>query len=69
MPSEPKCEFCNGEWKPDRDYRQVTGWERFNRQQGGTNALRVRAPQERFACMFCVESLAKGRSPGQMTFS
>jgi hypothetical protein len=69
MLKQVQCEFCGAEWKPERDYRLVTGWERYNRQVGGTNALRCREPQERFACMFCVENLAKGRSPGQMSFS
>lgn len=49
---------------PDRDYRRVIGWEK-RRDQGGTNALRGREPLGEWACIFCVEKLAKGLTPGQ----
>lgn len=61
------CVFdCGTEIDPDRDYRKVVGFER-HRQQGGTNALRLRQPQDEWACRWCVERQAKGLAVGQGT--
>ena len=57
--SEGNCTFCGSPINPDRDYRKVTGWER-RRDQGGTNAIRLREPTNEWACMACINLQAKG---------
>lgn len=49
-------------------YRLVVGWEK-RRAQGGTNALRLRKPQEVFAHFECVEKEAHGVAAGQQGLS
>ncbi len=57
-----KCEICKTEdIVPHRDYRLVSGWERIQRSAGGTNGIRVPDHSaQRFACMYCVDRMAKG---------
>lgn len=62
------CAFCGSPINIDRDYRQVTGFERITRSQGGTNAVRLpdRSVQ-RFACKYCVDRQAQGISSEQIS--
>jgi hypothetical protein len=62
-----ECVFCGGPPGPN-PYRKVTGWER-HRQQGGTNALRLREQHEEVACMHCIEREARGVSAQQGAFT
>lgn len=57
----PKCAFCAKPVDPEGPfaYRKVVGWER-KRDQGGTNAIRLRVPQPEFACEFCINKETKG---------
>ncbi len=41
-------------------YRYVEGWEK-NRDQGGTNALRLRKPHDSWAHGHCVDAKVHGR--------
>lgn len=61
-----KCVFCGREVNPDVDYREVTGFERY-RKAGGTNAIRLRKPGERWACTPCVDRMAKGIAYSQQS--
>lgn len=59
------CEFCGdpleaGHWGT---FRYVGGWEK-SREAGGTNALSLREPQDRYACAACIDALRNGRLPG-----
>lgn len=62
----PKCAFCGTPVDPDQPtvYRKVVGWER-KRDQGGTNAIRLRVPQPEFACQFCIDKESRGVSASQ----
>lgn len=56
------CAICQQEIKSDdRVYQQVIGYEK-RRQQGGTNALKLRELTGRVAHVHCVEN---GAPPGQ----
>lgn len=43
---------------------KVTGWEK-KRDQGGTNHLALRRPQDEYMCDRCMEALRNGISPQQ----
>ena len=45
-------------------YQYVTGWAR-NRTAGGTNAVALRTPQARWACLICIDKLSNGISLDQ----
>lgn len=64
MTHQLKCMYCGKEISLNRDYQRVTGFEK-RRNQGGTNALRLREPQEEWACMFCVDRQAAGLNVNQ----
>lgn len=66
--NQGRCVFCGDPINPDRDYRKVTGWER-HRVAGGTNAIRLREPQEQWACFRCVDKQAAGVSLQQGEFA
>jgi hypothetical protein len=55
----PRCAFCGGPIVAEHDYRQVVGWER-RRSAGGTNAIRLRANTDQWACFRCVDKQAAG---------
>lgn len=58
------CAFCGQEIATTRTaYREVVGWER-NRAQGGTNALALRKPLDRWAHSSCIDK-AKTVGHGQ----
>lgn len=62
-----RCSVC-GEVVDERRqtvYNKVTGWEK-KRDQGGTNALRLREPDNEFMCVICMDKLTRGLSAGQM---
>jgi hypothetical protein len=58
------CEFCSRPISTTRDYQLVEGYER-KRDGGGTNALRLRRPKGKWACMFCIDKEAKGIAANQ----
>lgn len=58
MATTAKCTFCDGPIAPSRDYREVTGFER-RRAGGGTNALALRAPGDKWACEGCIRKQTK----------
>ena len=62
---EPECTFC-GEPVGHPPYFEVTGWER-HREQGGTNALRLREQTGRVACSACIAKKSLGVSEDQET--
>lgn len=53
-----KCTACDEDINPQLDYRQVIGWEK-RRGTGGTNAIRLRKPQEIWMCSRCVDKEAR----------
>jgi hypothetical protein len=59
MAHQIKCTFCGGRISVTRDYQRVEGYER-RRNQGGTNALRLRQPKGEWACTSCVDKEARG---------
>jgi hypothetical protein len=66
----PTCEFCQAPISVGADYRIVTGWERIQRNAGGTNAIRLPdRTSERFACRFCIDRQSAGVSFAQMSLS
>lgn len=57
------CSFCEKkmrEW--DAVYQWVAGWERW-REAGGTNALALREPEQKFACERCITLKKRGIDP------
>lgn len=56
------CSLCGNSVNPQTAYRKVTGWE-AKREDGGTNALRLRQPHDEWACYECIDSRAKARVP------
>lgn len=60
---EPECVFCD---QPvgHAPYYEVKGWEK-TREQGGTNALRLREQTGRVACAACITKQAFGVSESQ----
>ena len=60
------CELCGKSVDPAVADRYVSGWER-SRSAGGTNAIRLREPQERFAHRVCVDLAASGINVAQGT--
>lgn len=56
-----RCEFCGEPVDPEstRTYRHVSGWE-HPREGGGTNALALREPADRWACSPCIDSQRRG---------
>lgn len=58
------CVHCGGPIDENRDYQQVTGWEK-RRSQGGTNAIKLREPQGVWACCVCIDGQATGIIRGQ----
>lgn len=54
------CSYCSANIDPASAYQEVVGWE-AKRGQGGTNALRCRKPQQKWACASCVNADQKGR--------
>lgn len=59
------CTICGEKVSPTaRVYREVSGYER-HRQQGGTNALKLRRVTGRVAHAGCVDRAARGTAPGQ----
>lgn len=56
------CEFCGNPLRTvDRGVcRYVEGWEK-NRDQGGTNAIRLRIVHDRWAHDACVDQAVNGR--------
>lgn len=59
-----KCSFCGNAISVNRDYRKVEGFER-RRNQGGTNALRLRQPKSEWACTSCIDKESRGVSARQ----
>lgn len=45
-------------------WSKVEGWEK-KRDQGGTNHLALRKPQEQFMCNGCMTLMQEGMDPGQ----
>lgn len=64
MPDAGQCIHCSDPIDPDQDFRKVIGWER-RRGAGGTNAIKLRQPQDEWACRYCIAKLVKGISPTQ----
>ena len=62
----PNCVFCDTPVDPANPsvHRRVIGWEK-SRDQGGTNAVRLRVPLNEFACGACVDLESKGISSKQ----
>lgn len=59
------CKFCAEPVDRKTGFRRVSGWERIERQGGGTNAVALRETTEEFACKFCLDKLARGISAEQ----
>lgn len=59
------CKFCSAPVDRKSGFRKVSGWERIERQGGGTNAVALREPTEEFSCRGCIERLGRGISPEQ----
>jgi hypothetical protein len=67
-PAGALCMHCGNAISTATDYRIVTGYERIYRGQGGTNGIRCPdRSAESYACMWCVDKLANGLSPHQIT--
>lgn len=64
MTANLRCTFCGAEIKLNRDYQKVVGFEK-RRIQGGTNALRMREPQQEWACMHCIDRQSSGLNVSQ----
>lgn len=49
------CALCGDPvTNPENHFRKVEGWEQ-RREQGGTNALRLREPKDSYAHSWCVD--------------
>lgn len=59
------CKFCAAPVDRKSGFRRVSGWERIERQGGGTNAVALREPTEEFACRTCIDKQSSGISVDQ----
>ena len=61
--NELRCVRCGDPIRPKRAWRKVSGWEK-GRKSGGTNALALREPEDKFMCEPCM-TLARMKVPPQ----
>lgn len=61
------CEQCEAPIDPKRDFRKVEGYERIQREGGGTNAVFLRKVSEVFRCSSCLKREQRGISTEQTT--
>lgn len=59
-----RCEFCGEVINTSTSYTFASGWVKA-RSGGGTNAVRLIELSARWACRFCIDSLAAGGVIGQ----
>ncbi len=65
----PCCVMCGAEILSERTaFRKVIGYER-HRDQGGTNAVRLRQVTDEWACPSCVDKEAMGVSAHQQALA
>lgn len=57
----PTCHYC-GKGIIGPVYQRVCGWARW-RNEGGTNALRLRVTKDSFACRTCLDLVDSGIDP------
>ncbi len=66
--AQPLCSICGKEIQTLRfAYRRVVGWEK-HRQQGGTNAIRLRQSLDEWAHSMCVDREVNRVHAGQLEF-
>lgn len=65
-----RCEKCNRQMddKVETVWNFVTGWEK-RREQGGTNHIALRTPQDTYCCNGCMQLLLAGLDPGQQALT
>lgn len=59
------CNTCGAPIDVRKDFRKVEGYERIQREGGGTNAVALRKTSEEFKCKWCVDKAQRGISHDQ----